>query len=98
VSGRVDEVRHACGFGRSDHSLAIRANGHTFGLDADGYLSEMLSGGQIDNRHEAIVFVGDVDRFARRIREDENRRRRALEKELQDVKRELQAMLRLIKA
>ncbi len=33
-----------------------------------------------------------------RLREDENKRRRTLEKELQDAKRELQAMLRMVKS
>ncbi len=85
----------------------VQCADHRAGLCANSRMSSM---GDVETRVVAAVrgrllapeLIDRALKAARgemvRIREDENRRRRTLEKELQDAKRELQAMLKIIKA
>ncbi|MNX48636.1 hypothetical protein D3C86_792210 [compost metagenome] len=56
----VDPVQHVGGFAGVDRPLAVRADGHAFGFDADVDLAEYLGGLGVDHRDQRIVFVGDV--------------------------------------
>ena len=55
---------HVGGLGGVDQHSAIRAHPHALGLDADRDLREHLGVVDVDDGHQVIVFVGDVERIA----------------------------------
>ena len=60
----VDKVRHVCRFRRIDDHLAVRADAHAFRLNADRNFGEDLFGFQVNDRHQIVIFIGDVKRLA----------------------------------
>ncbi|MNO73726.1 hypothetical protein D3C76_647000 [compost metagenome] len=56
----VDPVQHVGGFTGVDRPLAVRADRHAFGFDADFDLPEHLVGDGVDHRHQRIVLVGHI--------------------------------------
>src|SRR5947199_1410878 len=60
----IDEMRHVGGLGGIDQGLAVRADGHALGLDADLDLAETGTLFDIDDGHRVVVFVGDVEDLA----------------------------------
>ncbi len=60
----VDEMRHVGGLGGVDQDLAVRADGHALGLDADLDVAEARALLDIDDGHRVVVLVGDVEDLA----------------------------------
>jgi len=56
----VDPVQHVGGFAGVHRPLAVRADGHAFGFDADVDLAEHFGGLGVDHGDQRVVFVGHV--------------------------------------
>ena len=57
-------MRHVGGFGRVDQDLAVRADRHALGFDADLNVAEARALLEIDDRHRVVVLVGDIENLA----------------------------------
>ena len=57
-------MRHVGGLGRVDQRLLVRADRHTFRLHADGDLGDHVLRLDVDDGHQVVVLVGDVERIA----------------------------------
>ena len=64
VGRGIDEVRHVGGFGRVHQQLPVRRNAHSLRLDTDRDLRQHLVRLDIDHSDEVIVLVGDIERIA----------------------------------
>ena len=60
----IDEMRHVGGLGRIDQDLAIRADRHAFGFDADLDVAKPGPLLDIDDGDGVVVLVGDIENFA----------------------------------
>ena len=69
VRRRVDEVGHVGRFGGVDQHLAVGADAHALGLDADGDVGDDLAVVDVDDGDEVVVLVGDVERVAGRMQD-----------------------------
>src|SRR6516162_4523450 len=70
VRGRVDDVRHVCGFGGVDEVLSVRADTHPLRFDAHRDLGHNCAAIDVDDRDEVVVFVGDVKQLTGRIQRE----------------------------
>ena len=59
---RIDEVHHVGGLGGIDQHPPVGAHTHALGFDADGDLREDPVAVDVDDGHQVIVFIGDVER------------------------------------
>ena len=60
----VDEMRHVGGLGGVDQDLAVRADRHALGLDADLDVADASALLEIDDGDRVVVLVGDVEDLA----------------------------------
>src|SRR5689334_11062770 len=60
----VDEVRHVGGLGGIDQNLAVRTDGHAFGLDTDLYVTDARALFEVDDRDRIVVLIGNVKDLA----------------------------------
>ncbi len=74
LEGRgVDEMRHVGGFGGVDEHLAVGADAHAFRLDAYGHLGQNRVLLHVEHRDHVVVLVGDIERIAHRVEDEELR-------------------------
>ncbi|MGY4326546.1 hypothetical protein ACVWWG_000960 [Bradyrhizobium sp. LB7.2] len=60
----VDEMRHVGRLGRVDQRLAVRADGHALGLDANLDVAKARALLEVDHGHRVVVLVGDIEDLA----------------------------------